>query len=101
MCFCNSEYLTGFQQRVTTSCRYSRTRYRSFKRWVFRRPHDGVGKYIFERKKMARELHSDEIDELVVTNEFDKPLEGHVERVDVILDYLVRKKLFYQQIVAL
>ena len=29
-----------------------------------------------------------------MTNELDKPLEGHVERVDVILDYLAEKNCF-------
>ena len=55
---------------------------------IFYGLHDGVEKYIFGKEVDIRELNSDEIDHLVVTNEFDKPLEGHVERVEVILDFL-------------
>ena len=61
---------------------------------IFYGLHDGVEKYIFGKEVDIRELNSDEIDALVVTNEFDKPLEGHVERVDVILDYLAGKDCF-------
>ena len=47
---------------------------------VFYGLHDGV-ENIFWKEVDIRELNSDEIDHLEVTNEFDKPLEGHVEEL--------------------